>query len=645
MKAIRLHLTAAGMVFFAAFLLMGCGEKTKKTVEFPEEQVREQAFVLCRADIFDSLNYEEKIFLYYLSRAAISGDPIIYKQIHPQAYRVKLILDGVIAHSEGIKPRLVRGIEEYAKLFWCNHGFYRRQTGEKIIPLIDRMGLQEATVIAISNGAQVGFRVHKVIQPIFDELEPMIFDPEFEPGLNNSNLHAGGYPESYPLNYRLVRTENGWTKEVFRAGNDTIPPGLYAEELTRLTDNLRLSMECADDESATLIELLARYFETGEPSFLEEYTNLWLYKNSKIDWILGFYPADFYIGNNKGSYRGIVFIRDEAEDEFIQRLIDKAPLFHTGAPWSDELSQSESPELSVCAGQLVTAVGDAGYLPPSIITVSNAQGEKRRTIIFSNVLDARREFSLKRSLLFAGTEEEKSLARTYYPQAEKLFISVKETIGRMSRITSSAASRKFGDSYPAFEECFASSAALWCIGSPKMAEFGLVSGAETVRASCQWYLRDVLLKEAVGDEIHFGKREAERLASRIIFNYLLESGCLIRTLLNGRIYFILNDDAEMRRALGEIAGELARIQAKGDSAAFLTLVEEYGAPFDSALSEEICQRIQSAGLPMSIAVVTPVFELAATKMGKIKDVRMIHPETVIEYGEWIAENSRISEEY
>lgn len=641
MKNKRFHLIAAGTICFIAFSLMGCGDKTPITAEFREKQMRDKACVLCCADAFDNLNYEEKILLYFLSKAAVNGDPIIYKQIHPQAYRVKLILDGVIAHSEGIKTRLIQGTEEYAALFWCSHGFYNRRTGEKIIPLIDRMGLQEATVVALSNGAEVGFRMHKVIQPIFDELEPMIFDPEFEPASDDSNLQASVYPQKYSPNSPPVKTEEGWTEKVCRAGNDTLPPGLYAEELTRLTDNLRLSMEYSNSENISLIKLLAQYFETGEPSFLEEYTERWVNRDSKVDWLLGFYPAGSDPKNKKGSYRGIVFIRDEAENEFIRRLMEKAPLFLAGAPWTDELTYDELHQLSVCAGQLATASGDAGYLTPSVVTISAPQSGNRKTVIFTNVREARSELKLKRNLLLAGTEGEKSLARSYCSQAERLFVCVKETLGRMVCKTTSSDPDKSDNIHPALEECFAASIALWCIGSPEMMDFGFVSGTDEVRACYQWYLRNALLNEVVQDEIRFAVCEPECLTSRIILRYLMNSGCVFRTLLNGRTFFILNDTNEMHLALSEITSELARIQADRDSAAFADLVEDYGTPFDSALSEEINRRIQSAGLPMSIAVVTPVFELSTTKMGKIKDVSMIYPQTVIEYGEWIAENSRV----
>ena len=657
MKRIEFVIPAAGVLLCAVFLFLGCAEKSGKTETVLYEKVRKQAFVLTQCDVFDSLSLEDKILAYHLTQAAICADPIIYKQIHPQGYLIKLILDGIMAHSEGLKQHLKVGSEEYAKLFWRNHGIYDRASGEKIIPRLDLRGLQEATVLALSNGARIGFRLHKDIKLILEGLQPTLFDSLYKPFLSVklhttgiSGLYSGGewselgdFKECFPLNSQLVKTELGWKEEIYRAGNDSIKPGLYAEELTNTVDNLRLCKAYIDNKGNELIDLLSSYLETGNPQIFERYLYEWVRFNSEVDWFIGFMPADFDIRQVKGSYRGLVFIRDEQGCEWIDNLVNIAPEIERKAEWIP-FSGNDSLNCLVLSAYLLSAAGDAGYMTPKVVNFSSNGNSK--TIIFKNIISARHDLGAKRNLLLAGSEGEKAAWQKYADEIEWVYLTVKEVLGRRSERKISCGwtgvRQKSDANYFLLKECIASSAALWFIGLPCMADKGIISSAEEALALYQWWVRETLVNEAAMDEIPWSVNCPQKLADRIILQYILQnSDCITRTNINGNTCFLLNDAEQFHEAAGELFRTLSNIGLKGEWVSFDNMIQKYDAPFTEDLASEISHRFAQNRIPQGIAVITPLLYLRTTPMGKIKNVELNYPKSVIEYGVEIGERSRI----
>ncbi len=363
-----------GLMLFTAFLLLGCGGSQKQVEEFISlnEQVGEWNFTSIKVQQFDSLQPDEKILAYYLSQAAICGTPIVYKQIHPDGYRIKSILDGIVSHTVGMNEQLLNPCIKYTKRYWANHGFYNRNTGMKFIPEnIDRNRMQFATLVALSNGAEIGFTAHKVVQLTFDELEPVVFDRQFE------------------AEYTGKRVEK-WDEEflvgIFRAGNDTLKPGACDEEFSRMVDNIRRSMEFAKSDEFNMLKNLAIYFETGIYDYYESYMDDWIKFKGDVDWCFGFFPS-FHINNKTNVsttfdslFSGLVFIKDNASLNLINTITEKN--------WKkiiDEYAkkiETESIAVNVVPVQVLCAAGDAGFKIPYVIAISHNIDEVSYNKIF-----------------------------------------------------------------------------------------------------------------------------------------------------------------------------------------------------------------------------------------------------------------------
>ena len=372
MKYFKLLFNAAGLTVLAAFFLAGCGGKSPQSDIF--KPVRDQAgdfdFTLCEVTGFDELTLSQKQFAHHLSRAAVAGDPIAYQQIHPDGYRVKLIIDGIVSHTTGMEARLIPASEHFAKIFWANHGSYDRRSGSKYIPeYLDRPRMQMATLIALSNGADIGFKVHKVIQFTYNELEPIIFDSGYEPDL------AGG---------RIKEWDANFTAGVCRAGNDTLPSGAFSVELSRMADQIRSAMDFAEPENREALDLLAKYYETGVQEYFDEYSASSRTSRERVGFIFDPVVADSL--NPATFFSSLVFLRDDVSRADVQSQVLNA--FADAAADYPDFSV-EDDEIEVATAQILTAAGYSGYgIPPACMQSYNEDGGRQyRVIVFTNVMD------------------------------------------------------------------------------------------------------------------------------------------------------------------------------------------------------------------------------------------------------------------
>ena len=362
------YVIAAGIATLAAFLFLSCKDSGIEDEEYirVREQFDDVEVISLPADRFNGLTPEEKQLAYHISMAAISGTPITFTQIHPDGYRVKLITDGIISHTVGMEERLSAGCEHYAKYLWLNKGFYDIITGEKFIPrYINRQRMQYATMIALSNGARIGFKAHKVIQFTFDELDSVIFNLDFEP--EASGVRQREWADDY-------KSGN------IRAGNDTLSPGAASQELIRITDQFRQAMPFAGSDGREMLVNFTKHLETGEDKFYDLYLDDWSEYTGNIDWMMELVTNEWYGGYNKFLYGGLVIITDEKASANAEEAFELAKMKYAGGV--------KAPVIS--AGQALTAAGVWEYNIPEVVVYLhyNSDNPQVKILVASNVIDA-----------------------------------------------------------------------------------------------------------------------------------------------------------------------------------------------------------------------------------------------------------------
>ncbi|HEX9613978.1 MAG TPA: peptidase M49, partial [Bacteroidota bacterium] len=240
--------------FLILILMMfsSCGQPQERMYSL--ERVGPARVVQVYADGFDDLSLNQKVFAYYLSRAALAARDIAIDQHHRYALEMRNILEGIVTHPNGVPGEVSQPILTYTKLFWINNGPYDNITSKKFVIACTPEQLTSAAQQALQNGAGLGLG-NESLESKLDRLGPMFLDPAIEPMMTNKtpgedwiaqsgvNFYEHGLTmkdveqfiqsgrQKNDLNSKLVRDRGRMTEKIWRAGGHGVEPGMYAADL------------------------------------------------------------------------------------------------------------------------------------------------------------------------------------------------------------------------------------------------------------------------------------------------------------------------------------------------------------------------------------------------------------------------------
>ncbi|MBL7192282.1 hypothetical protein ISS30_11390 [bacterium] len=623
MKKFYIYILSTGLILFS------CGRPDSDERVLLLDRFDNVFFSACPLEGFDELEKSEKLFAYYAQSAAVSGDPIIYKQIHPEGYEIKKILDQVITHGMGIKADLLMGMEMYSKAFWVNHGFYDRASGVKFIPPLPRKPFQETVIIALSNGARLGLTDLRELHVLFNHLEPFIFHPVYQTYLiprkgdvlnesptgfysNISQTDIAGFTEKYPLNSQIVKTDSGIFEAVYRCGGDTIAPGMYAGETAAITDNLYLAREYANDCQARQLDDLIEYFRSGDPAAYKKFQRGWIESDEKVEVYLGFLENGLDPRNVKGAYHGMVYIDSPNMRSLCGKITDYF-----------KEKQSGGSEAITKPADIITAAGDLYMRIPSLFTVKledrESGGYKAKTVLFVNA--AMRKSRILRNQIFEYTDVlDSSTSAQFGAEADSVMLAL--TAFCASHIPENKLSAGIDRRPTLFESMLVKAEALRFVYDEENVERDIISDIRTAEEIYRTFLRTVTAGTAWLD---FAGRhpDEQRLANALIAQYILDnSSAVSKERTQGMIIRKLQNAAEMKAVLNKLTAELKVIMKDGDwikAESFLTECKISANGPREFHSSTLDRRIH---LNPFISLITPNIELKTTMMGKILDVRI-----------------------
>src|SRR5262249_23641165 len=132
---------------------------------------------------------------------------------------------------------------------------------------------------AARGGAVFPLRDGESLDELLARLEPMFFDPAFEPTVTSktppagqdilqgsaNNLYTGvtlpdldGFVERYPLNSRMVKERGAVVEEVYRIG------GRYSAPIAAIVSHLEAAIPYASEPTARALRALIAWYTTGE---------------------------------------------------------------------------------------------------------------------------------------------------------------------------------------------------------------------------------------------------------------------------------------------------------------------------------------------------------------------------------------------
>ena len=618
------------------------------------------ALVQLEANGFAELSLQEKLLAYHLYRVAVAGRDIAFDQKHRHALTIRYLLDGILSHPLGLKPEVEEELFHYASLFWLNNGPYNERTKTRFPAPFTRAGLLEALGIASANGADFSV-LGRPLEEVVLDLEPLFWDPTFEPLMTNKNpgpdgdmlresannfyhdvsvKDLSGFEEKYPLNSRLARVcprrkPCHLEEQVYRTGKKddkgrkwVVEPGLCARELANVNAALQQSLSFSSGHQRQYLEDLVSYFETGDPATFDEASIAWLQSNPPVDIILGFIETYKDARGRKGEWEALVYYVDRTTTKMMQDIAQNAAYFEDKAPWAEKYKNKERKAPVASAINVLIGVGGAGPYIPLGINLPNAQWirEKHgsRSVLLSNVMTAAKSAVAELSLKAFALPEELPAIRKYKHQADRAMVALHEIIGHGSGKVDTALEKDpseiLGEHYSTLEEARADLVALHSIFDSKLIELGVLESKDAASVAYADYIRYDLVQLR---RVKQGKRfeDDHMRAHHLISQYILANGEAAKVRkIDGKTYYTLVDIEAARAAVATLLAEIMRIKATGDRSAARSLVEQYALEFVPELRDEVVGRAKAAGIPDFIAFHVPNLKLVRSPEGEVTDV-------------------------
>lgn len=608
---------------------------------------------------FEGLSLREKLFVYYLSQAALAGRDILWDQNNKYNLRVREALEKILrAYRGNRETEEFQAFLVYAKKVFFANGIHHHYSMEKFIPSFTPEYFK--TLLR-----EVG------AEPLYGEVERVIFDPEYmakrvvlDEGKDLVKASANHYYEgvtqeevekfygekkkenallSWGLNSTLVRDEKGQLHEqVWFAG------GKYGKEIRRVADYLKKASEYACNEhQKEVIEWLIRYYETGDLSWFDRYSIEWVKEvAAPIDFINGFIEVYGDPLAYKASWESVVQIMDEEACERTRKLADNAMWFEQNAPIDERFKKSEVVGITARVVQAAMLGGDCHPATPIGINLPNAEWIRERygskSVTLDNITYAYNQASLNSGVLdeFAYSDEEKELVRTYGYVGGNVHTDLHECLGHGSgKMLPGVGQEALKNYYSTIEEARADLFALYYVMDPKLVELGVIPSLDVAKSEYCNYIRNGLMVQLTRVKLGNNLEESHMRNRQLIASWVYEKGketnVIERVNREGKTYFTIRDYEALRMLFGRLLAEVQRVKSEGDFEGARDLIENYGVRVDPVLHQEVLKRYQKLNVAPYAGFVNPKYRLVE-KEGSVVDVEIEYPTDflaqMLEYG-------------
>ncbi len=621
------------------------------------ERIGNARTVQLYADGFEALTKKEKIFAYYMAKAAIAGREIAIDQTNRHAIKIMNLCQEVLARPSGIPAKTLKAIRDYTKLFWINNGMYDYATARKFVPACTPREFEKALAIAEKDSKRRCPNPGECIE-VFKSVERVMFDPEymsvvtdktpghdfiaqsannFYEGLTTAQVDhwAGSGNEKHPLNSKVVGRDGNMEELVWRAGGEGVAAGMYAHELSNVIANLeKAKAYAANEHQAKTLDLLICFFRTGNPSDWEKFNISWVKDSSNVDFILGFIEVYMDPRGQKGKFESVIYFTNKEQSKLMRKLAANAQYFEDRAPWKDEYKKKDIIAPTANVVNVIVETGDAGPISAIGINLPNEQYIRQRygskSVLLHNVVAAYKASEPKGLLEeFCCDREELKRAKKYGQIADDLHTGMHEVLGHASGKVSDDLKGDPADHLPGYystlEEARADLVALWNVFAPKLKRLKMVESDDVGKEMYDGYVRNVFLqlrRIPTGDQL-----EEDHMKNRqMVVNYIMRNSDAINVVKRGKkTYFDITDYDKMHETVGELLAEVMRIKAEGDLQAGKNLVDTYGLKIDTAWRDEVMKRVKRLKLSAYTGFVMPDLRPILDKKGEVVDVKVEYP--------------------
>lgn len=641
---------------------------------------------------FENLSLTQKIYIYCLSKATLLGRDITFDQQGKYNLRIRKTLEAVYRHYEGNRESEdFKAFEVYLKRVWFASGIYHHYGCEKFVPGFSEESFYEMVEAIADEYLPLSKGQSK--EDLLGILVPVIFNPEVMPKRVNqtdgedlvqtsacnfyenvsqaeverfyARMKEDGNEQapSYGLNSKLTKrngelVELKWTED-----------GLYGAAIKEIVSWLLRAQKYAENEEQKhLIDLLVKYYRTGDLKDFDRYSIAWVQQHEgMIDFINGFIEVYGDPLGLKGTWEGIVEYKDLEATKRTQTISQNAQWFEDHSPVDPRFRKPEVKGVTanvICAAML----GGEEYPASAIgINLPNANWIRQeygsKSVTIGNLTEAYNKAAQGNGFRdeFVIDEDTISLMNQYEDITDDLHTDLHECLGHGSGQllpgTDPDALKAYGST---IEEARADLFGLYYVADHKLVELGLTPNDEAYKAQYYGYLMNGLLTQTIrikeGDKIEEAHMRNRALIAwwvmehaegavelvKMDMNYASAEDALKDSegnIITTKTYVKINDYAKLRHLFGELLAEIQRIKSEGDFEAARLLVEKYAVNIDPELHREILARYKKLNLASYKGFINPKMTLEMDEEGEITDV-------VLDYEEsYVDQMLRYSDEY
>lgn len=641
---------------------------------------------------FENLSLTQKIYIYCLSKATLLGRDITFDQQGKYNLRIRKTLETVYRHYEGNREsKDFKAFEVYLKRVWFASGIHHHYGCEKFVPGFSEESFYEMVEAVADEYLPLSKGQSK--EDLLGILVPVIFNPEVMPKRVNqtdgedlvqtsacnfyenvsqaeverfyARMKEDGNEQapSYGLNSKLTKrngelVELKWTED-----------GLYGAAIKEIVSWLLRAQKYAENEEQKhLIDLLVKYYRTGDLKDFDRYSIAWVQQHEgMIDFINGFIEVYGDPLGLKGTWEGIVEYKDLEATKRTQTISQNAQWFEDHSPVDPRFRKPEVKGVTanvICAAML----GGEEYPASAIgINLPNANWIRQeygsKSVTIGNLTEAYNKAAQGNGFRdeFVIDEDTISLMNQYEDITDDLHTDLHECLGHGSGQllpgTDPDALKAYGST---IEEARADLFGLYYVADHKLVELGLTPNDEAYKAQYYGYLMNGLLTQTIrikeGDKIEEAHMRNRALIAwwvmehaegavelvKMDMNYASAEDALKDSegnIITTKTYVKIDDYAKLRHLFGELLAEIQRIKSEGDFEAARLLVEKYAVNIDPELHREILARYKKLNLAPYKGFINPKMTLEMDEEGEITDV-------VLDYEEsYVDQMLRYSDEY
>ena len=666
MRSIKLALT----VLTGSVVLSACNSDTSSADKQQQDgnfKTSMQSFAdleILRYQVpgWDQLSVQQKELAYYLAQAALSGRDIIYDQRGKHNLSIRKTLEAIWNTPDLDKfGEEWAAFETYSGRFWFSNGMYHHYSNDKFVPecsysyFSDLVRAADSTALPLKQGESVA--------DFLTRMEPIIFDPREAPkmvnlaqgidhvALSSNNFYEGvsqeeveafyvkfphtGKDPEWGLNSKVVK-ENGQLKEkIWKSG------GMYGPAIDQIIYWLEKAIPLAENETQQeALNLLRDYYRSGDLETWDAYNKVWVRDTSSvIDFANGFIEVYNDAIGIKGSYEGVLSLRDFETTKRIKAIADQAQWFEDNSPIMPAHKKETVKGISAKAITVIMEAGDAAPSTPIGINLPNSEWLRKeygsKSVSLSNIVHAYNTSSSSSGFLdeFVGDAEKLERMKRYGNLSDDLHTDMHECIGHASgQINPGVATPdKTLKSYAStLEEARADLVALYYLMDEKLIEIGVMESLDVGKAQYDSYMMNGLMTQLsrlkLGDHIEEAHMRNRSLIAHWVYEQGADDGVVEFVKKDNKTYVQINNYDKLHELFGALLKEIQRIKSEGDYEAGKHLVETYGVKVDPTLHQEVLTRYAALNLKPYKGFIQPRLT-PIEEDGKIVDVKLDYPES------------------